>query len=60
MNCAWTSVANISSCQFAAGFLLSSAMSSSFLPSSGGIVAEFLCGMATGVADGLRCGIVMV
>ncbi len=32
-------------------------MSSSFFPSSGGIVAEFLCGMATGVADGLRCGI---
>jgi hypothetical protein len=50
-------VVNISSCQFAAGFLSSSAMSSSFFPSSGGIVAEFLCGMATGVADNLRCGI---
>jgi hypothetical protein len=57
MDCAWTSVVNISSCQFSAGFLLSSAMSSSFFPFSGGIVAEFSCGMATGVADGLRCGI---
>ena len=32
-------------------------MSSSFCLSSGGIVAEFSCGMATGFVDGLRCGI---
>jgi hypothetical protein len=57
MNCLWTSVVNISSCQLAVGFLLSSAISSSFFSSSGGIVAEFSCGMATGFADGLRCGI---
>ncbi len=52
-----TSVVNISSCQFAAGFLLSSAMSSPFFPSSGGIVDEFSCGMATGFADCFLCGI---
>jgi hypothetical protein len=47
------------SCQdlFLSGFLLSSAMSSSFFPSSAGIVDEFLCGMATGFADGFLCGI---
>ncbi len=38
MDCAVTSAVNISSCQFAAGFLLSSAILSSFFPSSGGIV----------------------
>ncbi len=57
MNCAGTSVVNISSCQLTAGFLLSLAMSSSFVPSSAGIVDDFLCGMATGFADGFSCGI---
>ncbi len=57
MNCAGTSVVNISSCQLAAGFLFSSAMSSSFFSSSGGIVDEFLCGMATSFANGFLCGI---
>ncbi len=57
MNSSWTSVVNISSCQLAAGFLLSSSISSSFFPSSGGIVAVFSCGMATGSADGFSCGI---
>ncbi len=52
-----TSAVNISSCQFAAGFLLSSAMLSSFFLSSGGIVDKFLCGMAAGFADGFLCGI---
>jgi hypothetical protein len=32
-------------------------MSSSFFPSSGGIVAVFSCDMATGSADGFLCGI---
>ncbi len=32
-------------------------MSSSFFPSSGGIVDEFSCGMATGSTDGFSCGI---
>jgi hypothetical protein len=57
MNCTWHSVVNISSCQLAAGFLLSSAMSSSFFPSSGGIIDEFSCGMATGFTAGFLCGI---
>jgi hypothetical protein len=33
-------------------------MSSSFFLSSGGIIAVFSCGMATGSADGFSCGIV--
>ncbi len=32
-------------------------MSSSFFPSSGRIVDEFLCEIATGFADGFSCGI---
>ncbi len=32
-------------------------MSSSFFPSSGGIVDEFSCGMATNFADGFLCEI---
>jgi hypothetical protein len=32
-------------------------MSSSFVPSSGGIIAVFSCGMATGSVDGFSCGI---
>ncbi len=32
-------------------------MSSSFFPSSGGIVDVFSCGMATGFAVGFLCGI---
>jgi hypothetical protein len=57
MDCAVTLVVNISSCKFAAGYLLLSAMSSSFFPSSGGIVDESLCGMATGFTDCFSCGI---
>jgi hypothetical protein len=57
MNCSWSSVVNISSCQLAAGFPSSSAMSSSFFPSSGGIVAVFSCEMTTGSTDGFLCGI---
>ncbi len=56
-NCSWTSVVKLSSCQLAAGFLLSSLMSSSFFPSSGGIIAVFSCGMVTISADGFLCGI---
>ncbi len=33
-------------------------MSSSFIPSSGGIIAVFSCGMANGSTDGFSCGIV--
>ncbi len=46
MNCSWTSVVNISSCQLAAGFLLSSAM-----------MTVFSCGITTDSADGFLCGI---
>jgi hypothetical protein len=41
----------------AAGFLPSSAMSSSFFASSCGIGDDFLCGTAAGMADGFLCGI---
>ncbi len=55
--CSWTAVVNISSWLLAAGFLLSSAMSSSFLPSSARIVAFILFEITTGCNDGFLCGV---
>jgi hypothetical protein len=57
IGCTLAGVVFVSSCQIAAGFLLSSAMSSEFLSSSCGIADGFLCGMAAVMADGFSCGI---